>query len=162
MNDMKKAAIESVDSMAELYIEIANKIWENPELSLKEHKAAALYCDTLRKNGFAVTEKLCGIDTAFCGSFGSGRPVIGILGEYDALSGLSQQADVFCPDPIEPDGSGHGCGHNLLGAGALAAAFAVKDYLQKSGKNGTVVFYGCPGEEGGSGKAFMAKAGEWK
>lgn len=161
MNSLKKAAIESVDSMAELYKEIADKIWDNPELSLKEYKAAELYCKVLKDHGFAVTEKLCGIDTAFCGSFGSGKPVIGILGEYDALSGLSQKSGLTHREALVPGGSGHGCGHNLLGVGSLAAAFAVKDYLQKSGHEGTVIFFGCPGEEGGSGKAFMAREKLW-
>ena len=161
MNSLKKAAIESVDSMAELYKDIADEIWYNPELSLKEYKAAELYCKVLKEHGFTVTEKLCGIDTAFCGSFGSGKPVIGILGEYDALSGLSQKSGVTEHTPIIPDGSGHGCGHNLLGVGSLAAAFAVKDYLQKNGSSGTVIFFGCPGEEGGSGKAFMAREKLW-
>lgn len=161
MNSLKKAAIESVDSMAELYKDIANEIWDNPELSLKEYKAAELYCKVLRDNGFAVTEKLCGIDTAFCGSFGSGKPVIGILGEYDALSGLSQKSGLTHREALVSGGSGHGCGHNLLGVGSLAAAFAVKDYLQKSGHEGTVIFFGCPGEEGGSGKAFMAREKLW-
>lgn len=162
MREMKKAAIESVDSMADFYKNIADKIWENPELSLKEHKAAALYCDVLRELGFQVTEKLCGIDTAFCGSYGSGRPVIGILGEFDALSGLSQKAGAFCESPLIPGGSGHGCGHNLLGVGSLAAAVAVKRYLEETGHPGTVIFYGCPGEEGGSGKAYMAREGLWR
>lgn len=147
--------------MAELYKSITNEIWNNPELSLKEYKATELYCKVLREHGFTVTEKLSGIDTAFCGSFGSGKPVIGILGEFDALSGLSQESGVTEKKPLVQDGSGHGCGHNLLGVGSLAAAFAVKEYLQKSGHSGTVVFFGCPGEEGGSGKAYMARDGLW-
>lgn len=147
--------------MAELYKSITNEIWSNPELSLKEFKATELYCKVLREHGFTVTEKLSGIDTAFCGSFGSGKPVIGILGEFDALSGLSQESGVTEKKPLVHDGSGHGCGHNLLGVGSLAAAFAVKEYLQKSGHSGTVVFFGCPGEEGGSGKAYMARDGLW-
>ena len=147
--------------MAELYKSITNEIWNNPELSLKEYKATELYCKVLREHGFTVTEKLSGIDTAFCGSFGSGKPVIGILGEFDALSGLSQESGVTEKKPLVHDGSGHGCGHNLLGVGSLAAAFAVKEYLQQSGHEGTVVFFGCPGEEGGSGKAYMARDGLW-
>ncbi len=162
MNNFKKAAIESVDSMAQLYKNVADEIWENPELSLKEYRAAEIYCKALREQGFSVTEKLCGIDTAFCGSFGSGKPVIGILGEYDALSGLSQKADMTECSPIVKDGCGHGCGHNLLGAGSFAAAVAVKKYLENSGNSGTVIFYGCPGEEGGSGKAFMAREKLWE
>lgn len=162
MNSNKNAAIESVDSMAEFYKEIADEIWDNPELSLKEYKATELYCRVLRENGFEVTEKLCGIDTAFCGSFGHGKPIIGILGEFDALSGLSQKANATSKDTLVPDGNGHGCGHNLLGVGSLAAAFAVKKYLEDSGSEGTVVFYGCPGEEGGSGKAYMARENLWE
>ena len=162
MDQMKKAAIESIGSMAEFYENLADRVWDDPELSLKEHKATALYIDALEELGFTVTKGLCGIDTAFCGSFGSGGPVIGILGEYDALSGLSQEAGETREAPITPGGCGHGCGHNLLGAGSLAAATAVKRYLELSGAPGTVVFYGCPGEEGGSGKAYMAREGLWK
>ena len=148
--------------MAPLCRDIADRIWDTPELSLKEHEATRLYTEALRSEGFTVTEKLCGIDTAFCGSFGSGRPYIGILGEYDALSGLSQAAGETACSPIIPGGSGHGCGHNLLGAGSFAAAVAVKKYLEATGTPGTVFFYGCPGEEGGSGKAYMAREGAWR
>ena len=162
MNDEKRSALAHVDETAALYTALSDEIWENPELSLKEYKATALYCEALRSLGFTVTEKLCGIDTAFCGAYGSGRPVIGILGEYDALSGLSQAAGACAPEPLVPGGAGHGCGHNLLGAGSLAAAAAVKNYLEKTGKSGTVIFFGCPGEEGGSGKAYMAREGLWK
>ena len=160
--ELKNASIDSIESMADFYEKTADEIWENPELSLKEYKAAALYCRILREHGFDVREKLCGIDTAFCGSFGSGRPYIGILGEFDALSGLSQKAGSCEKDPVVQDGDGHGCGHNLLGVGSLAAAFAVKKYLQDSGSSGTVIFFGCPGEEGGSGKAFMAREKVWE
>ncbi|MBR0159903.1 MAG: amidohydrolase [Oscillospiraceae bacterium] len=160
---MEKAALCSwIDDHAQFFTDISDRIWENPELSLKEFQSAKCYCDALRQLDFEVTENLCGIPTAFCGKFGSGKPVIGILGEFDALSGLSQKAGVSCPDAILEGGSGHGCGHNLLGAGSLAAAAAVKEYLQSTGKSGTVVFYGCPGEEGGAGKAYMARDGLWK
>lgn len=160
--ELKKAAVESVDSMAGIYTSIADAVWDNPELSLKEFKAAALYCEKLKELGFTVTEELCGIKTAFCGSYGSGRPVIGILGEFDSLSGLSQQAGADSYAPLIPGGNGHGCGHNYLGAGSLAAAAAVKKYLEDSGAPGTVIFFGCPGEEGGSGKAYMARDGLWR
>ena len=158
----KQELVSFLDGHASYFEEISDRIWEHAELSLKEFKSAALYCEKLRELGFAVTEKLCGIDTAFCGSYGSGRPVIGILGEFDALSGLSQKAGETSPNPLVPGGSGHGCGHNLLGAGSLAAAAAVKTWLEKSGKPGTVIFFGCPGEEGGAGKAFIAREGLWK
>ena len=162
MSQSKQIAIEYVDARADFFCALADTIWANPELSLKEFGSTASYCAALRELGFAVKEKLCGIDTAFCGSYGSGRPVIGILGEFDALSGLSQKAGCTQPEPLVPGGCGHGCGHNLLGAGSLAAAAAVKAYLEKTGRPGTVIFFGCPGEEGGSGKAFMAREGLWK
>ena len=162
MEAAKLAALAAIDEKEELFTAVSDQIWGYAELSLKEFQSAELYCKTLRELGFTVTEKLCGIDTAFSGSFGSGKPVIGILGEFDALSGLSQQAGETSPCPVQPGGSGHGCGHNLLGAGSLAAAVAVKAYLEQTGAPGTVIFYGCPGEEGGAGKAFMARQGLWK
>ena len=139
------------------YFDAADRIWEHPETSFEEYFAADLLCSLLEKEGFAVTRPLAGMETAFLGRFGSGHPVIGILGEYDALYAMSQEADAAQPKPTGE--KGHGCGHNLLGAGSLAAAVAVKDYLQENGKEGTVIYYGCPGEEGGSGKAFMAREG---
>lgn len=162
MNDYQKNAIKYIDENAGIFTGVSDAIWAKPELSLKEFESAKLYCDTLRKHGFEVTEGLAGVETAFCGKYGSGRPVIGILGEFDALSGLSQAAGCSEHKPLVEGGPGHGCGHNMLGAGALGAAFAVKDYLEKSGQPGTVIFYGCPGEEGGAGKAFMAREGMWR
>lgn len=162
MNDYQKNAIKYIDENAGIFTGVSDAVWAKPELSLKEFESAKLYCDTLRKYGFEVTEGLAGVATAFCGRYGSGRPVIGILGEFDALSGLSQAAGCSEHKPLVEGAPGHGCGHNMLGAGALGAAFAVKDYLEKSGKPGTVIFYGCPGEEGGAGKAFMAREGLWK
>ena len=158
----KLEALSVIDRQADFFRELADEIWDHPELSLKEYRAADLYCRKLRELGFEVTEKLCGIETAFCGRFGSGKPVIGILGEFDALSGLSQEAGSTEAKPLIPGGNGHGCGHNLLGVGSLAAACAVKEWLEKSGRPGTVIFFGCPGEEGGAGKAFMAREGLWK
>ena len=158
----KLEALSVIDRQADFFRELADEIWDHPELSLKEFRAADLYCRKLRALGFEVTEKLCGIETAFCGRFGSGKPVIGILGEFDALSGLSQEAGSTEAKPLIPGGNGHGCGHNLLGVGSLAAACAVKEWLEKTGRPGTVIFFGCPGEEGGAGKAFMARDGLWK
>lgn len=162
MNEYQKNAIKYVDENAGIFTGVSDAVWDCAELSLKEFKSAKLYCDVLREHGFTVEENLAGIKTAFSGSYGSGRPVIGILGEFDALSGLSQEAGCAEKRPLVPGAPGHGCGHNMLGAGALGAAFAVKDYLEKSGRPGTVIFYGCPGEEGGAGKAFMAREGFWK
>ena len=160
--DVRDRICRYIDENAGVFTGAADYIWAHPELSLQEFEAAKLYISLLREHGFTVTEKLGGIDTAFCGSFGSGRPHIGILGEYDALDSLSQVAGVNQRQELRPGAPGHGCGHNLLGAGSLAAAFAVKDWLEKSGQSGTVTFYGCPGEEGGSGKAFLAREGLWK
>ncbi|MDL2318664.1 M20 family metallopeptidase [Eubacteriales bacterium OttesenSCG-928-A19] len=162
MNEAKKSALGAVDTNADLLIDVNDKIWEYAELSLLEYKSAALYVETLKKLGFTVEEKLAGIDTAFSGTYGSGKPVIGILAEYDALSGLSQVGGIAERKEIVPGGSGHGCGHQMLGAGSLGAAIAVKEYLEKTGQPGTVIFFGCPGEEGGAGKAFMARDGMWK
>ena len=138
---------------------LADGVWEHPETAFTEFVSAGLLADSLEKEGFAVTRGVADIPTAFSARYGSGRPVIGLLGEFDALSGLSQKAGVAQPCPLEAGGNGHGCGHNLLGVGSLAAALAVKQYLQRTGASGTVIYYGCPGEEGGSGKAFMARSG---
>ena len=149
MNKQAKAALHTIDEKAAYFTAISDAVWDDPELSLKEFHAAALYKNALRELGFSVQENLCGIETAFSGSYGAGCPVIGTLGEFDALSGLSQQSGATGPQSVTPGGNGHGCGHNLLGAGSLAAAAALKEYLAASGKPGTVVFFGCPGEEGG-------------
>lgn len=162
-SEWKRLALNTVETGADRYIEMSDLIWENPELSLKEFKAAEIFCEALREEGFEVEENLCGIPTAFSGSFGEGRPVIGILGEYDALSGLSQKA--CAAEKLigeQENGCGHGCGHNLLGTASFAAAVAVKRYLEEAGCPGTVVFYGCPGKESGGGKAYMAREGIWK
>lgn len=161
-NEAKKKALSAIDEQAKLLCNISDQIWGFAELSLMEYQSAALYCETLRKLGFSVTEKLAGMDTAFCGTYGKGKPVIGILGEFDALSGLSQVGCVTERIETVAGGSGHGCGHNMLGAGSLGAAIAIKQYLESAGKEGTVIFYGCPGEEGGAGKAFMAREGMWE
>ena len=118
--------------------------------------------EALEKEGFEVERGTCNIETAFAASYGHGRPYIGILAEYDALSGLSQEAGLIERKAIQEGGNGHGCGHNLLGAGAFAAALGVKAYLEKNEMEGTVILYGCPGEEGGAAKAFMARDGLWK
>ena len=159
MTEAKQAAIAAVEEKRALVADTADKIWSYAELSLQEEKSAALYCAVLEEEGFTVERGICGIPTAFSAACGSGRPVIGILAEYDALSGLSQRGGSLAQEELVPGGCGHGCGHNLLGAGALAAALGVKDYIQRTGRPGTVVLYGCPGEEGGAAKAFMARHG---
>lgn len=162
MTKEKERALAAIDAGADLVRSVADRIWEYAELSLQESKSAECYCEVLEKEGFQVERGICNIETAFSASFGSGRPVIGILAEYDALSGLSQKAGSLVREEIVPGGSGHGCGHNLLGAGAFAAALGVKAYLEENDCPGTVILYGCPGEEGGASKAFMARDGVWK
>lgn len=162
MTDSKQAAVAAVEEKKDLIADVADHIWEFAELSLMERKSAEYYCQVLEKEGFRVERGICNIATAFSASFGSGRPVIGLLAEYDALSGLSQKAGSLVREERIAGGTGHGCGHNLLGAGAFAAALGVKAYLEASGCPGTVILYGCPGEEGGAAKAFMARDGVWK
>ena len=156
---MKRYIKEVIEKNAPVFTSLSDRIWEYAELSLKEYRSCEDYCRTLSDLGFEVERNVAGLDTAFLGKFGTGRPVIAVLGEFDALSGLSQKACIAQKSPIEGVANGHGCGHNLLGAGALAGAYAIKEYLKKSGKDGTVIFYGTPGEEGGAGKAYMAKLG---
>lgn len=155
----KQFLLDSVERHAPRLIALSDQIWEFAELSLEEHRSAQAYREILAREGFAVEDRLAGISTAFLGRFGSGKPVIGILGEFDALSGLSQAPGVCEKQPLDGQDCGHGCGHNLLGAASLGAAIAVKEWLQAANRPGTVVFYGCPGEEGCAGKAFMARGG---
>ncbi|MDL4914739.1 MAG: M20 family metallopeptidase [Enterobacterales bacterium endosymbiont of Blomia tropicalis] len=138
---------------------LSDTIWDTPETRFAETRSSALLADALAEEGFEVERGVGGIDTAFIASFGNGKPVIAILGEFDALAGLSQQAGCAQPKPLVENGNGHGCGHNLLGTAGLAAAFAVKAWMQQHQTRGTVRFYGCPGEEGGSGKTFMVREG---
>ena len=162
MEDQKRAALSFIEQHKDIFTDVADYVWAHPELSLKEFQCAAYYEKVLEEGGFTVEKGVDGIETAFTGSYGSGHPVIGILGEFDALSGLSQVCGATEHQPLVEGGAGHGCGHNMLGAGALTAAFAVKNYLETSGHEGTVIFYGCPGEEGGAAKAFMARDNMWR
>lgn len=115
--------------------------------------------EILEKEGFEISRDLSSMETAFKASFGSGSPKIGILAEYDALPSLSQESGLTEKSPLVEDGPGHGCGHNSLGAGSLGAVLAIRDYIQDNNMEGTVEFYGCPAEENGNGKTFMARDG---
>jgi len=148
-----------VDEKAGPAIELSDRVWGMPELAYNEHRSAAEHTAYLNAEGFRVTENLAGIPTAMMGEAGDEGPVIAILGEFDALPGLSNEADVTQHSPVPGDGNGHACGHNLLGAASLLAATAVKDYLAANGIKGRVRYYGCPAEEGGAAKGFMARAG---
>ena len=152
---------QSVEKNADMLTKVSDAIWEYAELPFQETRSAALLMQRLQERGFAVKSGLAGMPTCFTGAYtaGSGGPVVGFLGEYDALSGLSQAPGQPVKAPVTPGGNGHGCGHCALGAGALGAAIALKDYLDATGKSGTVIYFGCPAEEGAGSKQFMARAG---
>lgn len=148
-----------IQGKKQTFWQVSDQIWEFAEMRFHETQSARLQMQVLREEGFSIEEAIGGISTAFRAKAGSGKPVIALLGEFDALPNLSQQADVTQQQPLMPGAPGHGCGHNLLGTGCLQAAVAVKDYLLERPGQGTIVYYGCPGEEGGAGKAFMVREG---
>ena len=142
-------------------VDLAQKIWEYAELSYKEVKSAAVMIRLLKKEGFTVEEGIAGIPTAFRAMWknGTGKPVMGLLAEYDALDGLSQKAAKPEQDPVVAGGCGHGCGHNLLGAGCYLSAVALKNYMTEEKLDGGIILFGCPAEEGAGSKQFIARAG---
>jgi aminobenzoyl-glutamate utilization protein B len=148
-----------VDSKREAFVALADRVWGMPETCYTEFRSVAEHITELHAQGFKVTENVADLPTAVIGEAGEGGPVIAILGEYDALPGLSQEAGVAEHRPIPGNGNGHGCGHNLLGSAAMLAATAVKDWLAENKLPGRVRYYGCPAEEGGAAKAFMVRAG---
>ena len=150
--------LSGLEAKRETYAGVANQIWSFAEVGYQEQKSSALLQSQLRAAGFEVKAGVADIPTAFVASFGSGKPIIGIVGEFDALPGLSQKA-VPTRDAIVTGDPGHGCGHHLFGTASTAAAIAVKEWLQANRKSGTIRFYGTPAEEGGSGKVYMVKAG---
>jgi aminobenzoyl-glutamate utilization protein B len=152
-----KSILKDIDNDGEAYSKIAQQIWSYAEMGYQEEQSSALLQKTLADQGFEIETGVAEIPTAFVARYGSGQPVIAILGEYDALPGLSQQA---VPYKSSNNGkAGHACGHHLFGTASAAAAISIKNYLEKEGKSGTVKFYGCPAEEGGSGKVYMTRAG---
>ena len=154
----KEILLKQMDAHAAHYGDVSRQIWEFAEVGYKEHKSSELLISELRQAGFTVQENVAGIPTAFTATWGQGKPVIAVLGEYDALPGLSQEA---IPErkPIVDGAPGHGCGHNLLGTASLFAAVSIKDWLAEKKIPGTIRFYGTPAEEGGGGKLYMARAG---
>ncbi|WP_042478903.1 M20 family metallopeptidase [Bacillus ndiopicus] len=150
---------EFLQKNAQTFTNLSDAIWEVPELYFNEKKSAQLTANALEEAGFEVTRNIAGLETALMGSYGNGPTVIAFLGEYDALPSLSQKGGVSTYEPIEANGHGHGCGHNLLGTGSFAAACALKKYIEETNAPVTLRFYGCPAEEAGSGKAHMTKAG---
>ena len=148
----------SIEKRANDYEKIAKSIWSWAELGYQEEKSSALLIETLSKEDFSIKSGVAEIPTAFVAEYGSGRPIIGILAEFDALPGISQEVTTK-RKPILDQVGGHACGHHLFGTASTAAAIAVKNYLKKSKKKGTVRLYGTPAEEGGSGKVYMVRAG---
>lgn len=157
---MKYELLENfINEKRKRFQEISDEIWSYAEPAFQEFKSSELQQNAMAEEGFSIENGIAGIETAFSASFGSGNPVIGFLGEFDALPGLSQKTDVLEHEPLVEGEWGHGCGHNLLGVGGMQAAVGVKDYLLENKLSGTVIYYGCPGEEGGAGKAFMQREG---
>ena len=150
--------MKSIDERQDKLIALSDEIWRLAEVGLHEHQSAELLARYLEDEGFTVTRSVAGMPSAFVAEYGSGKPVIGILGEYDALPGLSQKVAAE-KDPLVKRGAGHGCGHNLLGVAAAGAAVAAKDEMLAGGLPGTVRFYGCPAEETLVGKVFMVRDG---
>lgn len=155
---METIAVKAIDRNEEVLTGLAKKIWENPETAFNEVNACKWTAEVLRNAGFQVETGYVGMPTAIRAVWGKGHPVIGFLGEYDALPGLSQKVSTE-KEPVIPGAPGQGCGHNLLGVACVGAVLGIKAELEATGKEGTVVFYGCPAEEVLTGKAFMAREG---
>lgn len=155
----KEKAIQSLNGKNDYYANIAQQIWEFAEPGYLEDKSSALLQSELSKAGFKIERGVAGIPTAFVASYGSGEPIIGILGEFDALPGLSQEAFVPERKIITAGAPGHGCGHNLFGTGSMAAAIETKEWLINNKRSGTIRYYGTPAEEAGDAKVFMVRAG---
>ena len=153
--------LQQVEARADHFGKISRTIWENPEVGYQEVQSAALLKGELQKAGFRITDRVADIETAFIAEWGSGAPVIAILGEYDALPGLSQEATPARKARVV-GAPGHGCGHNLFGAASALAAIAVQEQMKAEGLKGTIRFYGTPAEEGGGGKIYMIRAGAFK
>lgn len=157
----KKAAAATIDRNAAEMARLSDEVWRYAETALRETKSAKALADAAEGQGFRVTRGVAGMPTAFVAEFGSGKPVIGIMGEYDALPGISQKAQPT-KEPLDAGAPGHGCGHNLFGVGSLAAANAIKELIAAGKLQGTVKFFGTPAEEAVGGKIYMLRDGVFK
>ncbi len=155
---LETVAIKAVEQNEKVLVDLAKKIWEHPETAYNEVKACEWTAEVLRNAGFEVEVGYADLPTAIKATWGKGHPIIGFLGEYDALPGMSQKVCTV-KDPVEAGAPGQGCGHNLLGVACLGGALGMKAELEATGKEGTVVYYGCPAEEALTGKTFMARNG---
>ena len=154
----KNILIKNIEKNLSIYNKVALKIWEYAEVGFKEEKSSKELITLLKENGFVITEGVAGMPTAFIAEYGKSGPIIGVLGEYDALPGLSQTHNAV-KEKRNGVVSGHGCGHNLFGVASAAAAIATKNWLEETNTEGVIRFYGCPAEEGGSGKVYMVREG---
>ena len=160
LDETKKNIISSIENHESEIIKISDKIWELAELAFNEYESSKILSDYAEKNGFIVEKGVAGMPTAFVASYGSGKPVISVLGEFDALPGLSQNTTPN-KNPVIEGGSGHGCGHNMFGAASLASAIAIKEQIESGDIKGTIKFFGTPSEEKFFGKIWMVEAGLW-
>lgn len=160
LSKTKKAIVKSVENHRESLIKISDEIWALAETAFEENKSSKLLADYAEQQGFKVERGVAGMPTAFVATYGSGRPVISVLGEFDALPGISQKAQPT-KSPLNEGAAGHGCGHNLFGAGSLGAAVAVKELIESGQIKGTVKFFGTPSEEKYFGKIWMVREGLW-
>ncbi|MCW4036305.1 MAG: amidohydrolase, partial [Candidatus Bathyarchaeota archaeon] len=158
MRVLKGQAWNWIDENEERLIELSNAVWGYAELGLMEYRSSKLLADELERHGFKVDRGVAGMPTAFVATWGSGKPLIGVMGEYDALPGISQKKVPY-KDSLREGAPGHGCGHNIHGVSGMAGAIAVRYTLEELGLEGTVKFFGTPAEENYDGKVFMARAG---
>ncbi len=156
--DARQSALASIDARSDDYARLAREIWDLAEVGYQETESSKLLQAELSAAGFEVESGVAGMPTAFVATFGSGKPVIGILAEFDALPGITQ-SDAPERTPVDHKAAGHACGHHLFGTGSMAAAIAVKAWLQATGRPGTIRLYGTPAEEGGAGKVYMVREG---
>ena len=160
LSGVKQEIVASIENHQNQLINISDQIWALAETALEETQSAELLSNYAKENGFEVEMGVAGMPTAFVATYGSGRPVISVLGEFDALPGLSQKASPD-KDPLQEGAAGHGCGHNLFGAASLGAAVAIKEAIERGDLKGTVKFFGTPSEEKYFGKIWMVQAGLW-
>jgi len=158
LTESKKRALAALERHGAQVVALSGEVWRYAETALQETRSAAAAAAAAEAAGFRVTRGVAGLPTAFVAEFGAGSPVIAVLGEYDALPGISQKA-APAPDPLDPGAAGHGCGHNLLGAASLGAAAAIRDLIAAGRFEGTIRYYGAPAEESVGGKLYMIRAG---
>ena len=157
--DFRKEIGTTIDQRRDEYTKISDAIWGFAEPRFQEYESTKLQQEFLKARGFSVKADLAGEETAFIAEWGSGKPILAFLGEFDALSSLQQEADCTERHPIEGKTNGHGCGHHLLGTASVAAVDALKTYMEENHMSGTIRYYGCPAEENAGGKAYLVRDG---